>query len=194
MELWFETREVWALRHRAESLLEGLLETGESPFPRGHECPKCDREIRLLCIAWAGIGIEVVGPARNYTSHLYDAETGQPATPDEFIETPAGRAAVWASRLMVAVGNANMELVDALTVDTLEDLDMRADCLMHGVAHLTREKARILAAQAEAEELRRIEERVLAEMGQGPRFVSRFPEVPTPPLPMPPAPPKWWNR
>lgn len=177
MDLWFHPNEIIRQYQRAHQLLEACVQTGAVPFPREHECFACDRDLRLMCISWAGQAIEAVGPAQHYTSYLYDSETGQACGPDEFLDSQAGRAGVWTSRLVAAVGNRDLELVAALTAPELPELDIRAESLLRGAAHLTSERLRY-------EELKEIERQVLAEVGEGLRqSVQRWQVPPVPPIP-----------
>jgi hypothetical protein len=191
MDLWFSPSEVQWKYGEAKGWLDSCVEAGFTPFPRSHACFGCDRDLRLMCIAWAGQGIEAVGPAHQYTAYLYDMESGQACGPDEFLDTPAGRAGVWTSRLVAAVGNRDLQLVSDLTVTEMPELDVRAESLLRAVAHLTSERIR-------RRELAEIEAAVLSDMGQ------QTPIPPIPPIPQVPPPPipprrdwivpRWWPK
>lgn len=173
MDLWFSISEVWDIRPHAVAMVESVLQGAEAPFPREHQgCQRCDRELRLMCVAWAGIGIEAAGPARNYQPNFLDPATGRLQPPEFFTGTEAGRAAVWATRLIVAVGNHDMAAVAALTDEEMPELDRRAEALLRGVACLAAERRTL-------DELREIEADVLADMGASP--------IPPPP----PVPFRW---
>jgi hypothetical protein len=176
VELWFHPDEVRRKYREAGQWIEAYVEGGHGLFPRGHSCYGCDRDLLLMCIAWAGIGIEAIGPAHRYTSTLMDMQTGKVAEPEEFMDTEAGRGAVWASRMLASVGNADYETIAALTDPELPELDTRAECLARGVAWLVGERRR-------KQELREIEAAVLADVDPKTAALWVAPPPPRPPMP-----------